>query len=164
MKIGKFGRSAVITALASAGIVGPVLFWLLLLVAQYLHPGYDAWENSVSRLVFNPFGWLQITNFYILTLCMVAFGGAVYLGIAQSRSARIGSLLLVIAGFAPLCMAMLPVDVNPNGPKSLGYIIHIVLVPVSAAFFPPSALMLVPNLKSDERWRPFAYATDIVYA
>lgn len=159
MKTRRAKSSRVVTALAIAGVVGPILFWALLLLAQSLHPGYDAWEDSTSRLIFGPFGWLQTMNFYLIALFIAAFGAAVYLGIAKSRIARIASLLLVVMGFAQLLTAVFPVDVDPFGPKSMAYIIHNLAFIVSAASFPFGAFMLVPNLWSDARWRPFAYLT-----
>ncbi len=161
MKTNKLGGSEIITVLALAGIAGPILFWALLLIAQSLHPGYDALENSVSRLIFSPFGWVQTMNYCLLALFTAAFGMMVYLGIAQSRTARMGSLLLMVMGLIPLLVAMFRVDVNPSGLNSLPYIIHKVVAVVGGVSFPLGALLLVPELRSDERWRcvsPFTVA------
>ena len=155
----KGGGHGLLTALAVVGIAGPVLFWVLLLLAQSLHPGYDPWEDSVSRLIFGQFGWLQTTNFCLLTLFTAAFGVAVYLCIAKSLVGRLASLLIVLMGLAQLLTAVFRVDVNPLGPKSLAYIIHNWVFIVSAGSFPFGALLLVPSLWSDKRWRPFAYTT-----
>jgi len=37
-----------LTAIAVVGIIGPILFWVLLLLAQSLHPGYDPWEIPLA--------------------------------------------------------------------------------------------------------------------
>ena len=124
-----------------------------MLTAQSLHPGYDALENSVSRLIFSPFGWLQTMNYYLLALFTAAFGMMVYLGIAQSRAARMGSLLLMVTGLIPLLVAVFRVDVNPSGPNTLPYIIHKVVAAAGGVSFPLGELLLVPELRSDERWR-----------
>lgn len=157
MKRSSVDNSRIVTALAVTGAVGPVLFWVLLLAAQSLHPGYDAVENSVSRLTFSPYGWLQIMNFCLLTLVTAAFGGAVYLGVARSRAGRAASFILMVSGLVPLLTAILPVDLNPLGPKSLSDIGHIVAVITGVVSFPLSVFLLVPDLKSDERWRSIAY-------
>ena len=159
MKRGSVVTRGIIVGLATAGIVGPILFWAILLLAQSLHPGYDAWENSVSRLIFGPFGWLQTMNFCLLTVFTAAFGVAVYMGIARSRVARIASMLIIVMGFAQLFTAVYRVDVNPNGPKSLAYVIHNTVFMVSAGSFPVGASLLIPNLWSDKHWRPLAYFT-----
>jgi hypothetical membrane protein len=149
----------VVAWLAIAGIVGPILFWIFSLVAQSLHPGYDAWEDSVSRLILGPFGWLQTMNFCLLTLFTAGFGVAVYIGIAKSPFGRFASLLLVLMGLAQLLTAVFRVDVNPYGLKSLAYSIHNTVFIVTAGSFPFGALLLVPDLWSDRRWRPFAYVS-----
>jgi hypothetical membrane protein len=156
---GKVGGPCVLTALAVVGIAGPVLFWVLLLLAQSLHPGYDPWEDSVSRLIFGKFGSLQTTNFCLLTLFTAAFGAAVYLCIAKSLVGRLASLLIVLMGLAQLLTTVFRVDVNPLGPKSLAYIIHNWVFIISAGSFPFGALLLVPSLWSDKHWRPFTYTT-----
>jgi len=149
----------VIAVLAVAGIAGPVLFWALLLLAQSLYPGYNPRKDSVSRLIFGPFGWLQTMNFCLLTVFTSAFGAAVYLYIAKSLSGRLASLLIILTGLAQLLSAVFRVDVNPYGPKSLAYIVHNAVFIVSAGSFPFGAALLVPSLLSDERWRPFACVT-----
>ena len=152
-------HSRIVVALSSAGLFGPVIFWIILLIAQHLHPGYDAWENSVSRLIFDPFGWLQTVNFYLITLFAAAFGAAIYIGIAKSPIARTASCLFILMGLAQLLTAVYQVDVNPNGLKSLAYIIHNLVFLVSAGSFPIGTLLLMPTLWSNVRWRTIAYFT-----
>jgi hypothetical membrane protein len=149
----------ILTALIVIGIAGPILFWILLLLAQSLHPGYNPWENSISRLIFGPFGWLQTVNFCLLTLFTAAFGVAVYFCIAKSFVGRLAASFLIIMGLAQLLTTIFRVDVNPSGTKSLAYSIHNWVFIMSAGSFPFGALLLVPSLWSDKRWRPFAYAT-----
>jgi len=158
-RVRKVGDQSVLTALAVVGIAGPILFWALLLLAQSLHPGYDPWKVSVSRLIFNPFGWLQTTNFCLLTLVTAAFGVASYLCVAKSLAGRLGSLLILLIGLAQLLTIVFRVDVNPYGVKSLAYSIHNWVFIVSAGSFPIGALLLVPSLWADKRWRPFARIT-----
>jgi hypothetical membrane protein len=147
------------TALAVVGIAGPILFWALLLLAQSLHPSYNPRKDSVSRLIFGPFGWLQTANFCLLTVFVAAFGAAVYLYVAKSVLGRVASLLILLTGLAQLLAAVFRVDVDPYGRKSLAYIIHNAVFIVSVLSFPIGALLLVPGLAGDERWRSFAFVT-----
>jgi hypothetical membrane protein len=153
------GRPRAVTILAAVSTAGPVLFWGLLLLAQSLHPGYNPWEDSVSRLIFGPSGWVQTANFCLLTVFTAAFGAAVYLYIAKSFIGQLGSMFLVLIGLAQLLTAIFRVDVNPSGPNSLAYSIHKSIFMVSAGAFPFGALLLLPSLWSDRRWRSFTYPT-----
>ena len=155
----RVSRSRVVALLTIAGVAGPALFWVLLLISQWLHPGYNVWETSVSRLTFAPFGWLQTMNFCLLTVFTAAFGVAVWLAIARSPLGRIGSILLVLMGVAQLLTAAFRVDVNPSGPKSLAYSIHNAVFIVGAGAFPFGALMLLPDLWSGREWRPLVFGT-----
>jgi peptidoglycan biosynthesis protein MviN/MurJ (putative lipid II flippase) len=64
-------------------------------------------------------------------------------------------------GLTQLLTAVFHVDVNSFGPKSIAYNIHNWVFIVSAGSFPFGALLLVPNLWSDKRWRRLAYITII---
>ena len=152
----RVSRSRVVAPLTIAGVAGPALFWVLLLISQWLHPGYNAWENSVSRLTFAPFGWLQTMNFCLVTVFTAAFGVAVWLAIARSALGRIASVFLILMGLAQLLTAVFRVDALPSG-NSPAYAIHKAVLFVSVGAFPFGAAMLVPDLWASRQWRPFAY-------
>ncbi len=153
------GARWLLTAFAVAGIAGPVLFWAILLLAQALLPGYDPWVDSISRLIFGRYGWVQTANFCLAMVFMTAFGAAVYIGIAKSKAGRLASLLFILLGLAQLLTAIFRVNQNPFAPKTLAYNIHNWVFLVTAGAFPFGALLLVPSLMSDKRWRPFAGIT-----
>ena len=55
-----------------SGVVGPLLFTIIVLVEGAVRPGYDAWQTTISTLSLTDEGWIQIANFYLfglLTLC-----------------------------------------------------------------------------------------------
>jgi len=145
-----------LTGLAAAGIGGPVIFWLILLLAQSLYPGYDPAAASISRLIFGRYGWLQTVNFCLMTVFTVAFGTAVYIGIAKSKAGKLASALFIIMGLAQLLTAIFRVNQDPFAPKTLVYNIHNWVFLVTATAFPFGALLLVPSLSSGKHWRPFA--------
>jgi hypothetical protein len=155
----KSTNSRLITTLSLMGFAGPVLFWVILLVAQSIYPDHSGWELSISTLVLGPSGWLLTMNFFFLTVCTAAFGMAVYLAISSSISGRIAAILLIIVGSAQMITAVFPVDVNPYGPNSPAYIIHKTAVTISVGSFPVGSMLLVPNLWKDKQWRLFVGIT-----
>jgi len=65
-------RSSLTRALLGCGVIaGP--FYLALGLAQALtRPGFDLSRHELSQLALGDWGWLQITNFYISGLLVVA--------------------------------------------------------------------------------------------
>lgn len=150
------GKQRLLTTLAIVSITGPVLFWLILLLAQSLYPGYDPAAASISRLIFGRYGWLQTFNFCLLMVFTVAFGTGVYISIVKSKAGKLASALFIIMGLAQLATAIFRVNQDPFAPKTIAYNIHNWVFLTTAAAFPIGALLLVPSLKADKRWRLFA--------
>jgi hypothetical membrane protein len=153
------GRQRLLNTLAIASITGPILFWLILLMAQSLYPGYNPAAASISRLIFGRYGWLQTLNFCLLMVFTVAFGITVYIGIATSKAGKLASALFILMGLAQLATAIFRVNQDPFAPKTIAYNIHNWVFLTTAAIFPIGALLLVPSLKADKRWRPFTGLT-----
>jgi hypothetical protein len=63
-------RRSVIAALAAAGIAGPVLFVVFVLVQSLLHPDYSHVALPISALAAWPGGWVQNANFVVFGLLM----------------------------------------------------------------------------------------------
>ena len=153
---GTFSPPKITAALALAGIAGPLLAGALLLIAQSLHPGYNPIEDSISRLSFGPFGWVQTLNYCQLALSIVAFGAAVRLGLARTRRGRISGFLFMAMGLDILVVSLFHVDANPYAPKSVFDIIHQLAATLSGVLFPAAALFLAMDLWSDPKWLPEA--------
>ncbi|MGP3920629.1 DUF998 domain-containing protein [Nonomuraea sp. 10N515B] len=75
-------------ALAIAGIVGPVLFTVGVLVQQfYRRDAYDPNAQMVSDLTASPFGWVQQVNFIVTGMLVIAFAAGLQRGV-QPRQPR----------------------------------------------------------------------------
>jgi hypothetical membrane protein len=83
------------------GAVGPLLFMATFFIESATRPGYRPWRNMVSQLATGEGGWVQIVNFVLCGVLVVA--GAVGLwraGASRAVSRLIGTLGLglMIAG------------------------------------------------------------------
>jgi hypothetical membrane protein len=74
-------------ALLQAGIVGPALFVVVLLLEDTTRPGYDARRHFVSLLGLGDDGWQQATSFILTGLLVASFA----VGLRRSWDAGIGS-------------------------------------------------------------------------
>jgi len=93
---------------AIAGALAPFVFLLSAVAISWLEEdfmGQLGWEEWPSGLALGPDGWLQIVNFIVLGLLLIAFAGAVSAVPARGRWARAAPVLLVIGGVAAVMLA-----------------------------------------------------------
>ena len=101
-------RRSVIRHLATAGIVGPILFVLVVIVQSLLHPDYSQVKLPISALAAWPGGWVQCANFFVFGLLTIAFAIGLHLGVRPSRAGAIGPALLVLSGMGLLIAGAFP--------------------------------------------------------
>jgi hypothetical membrane protein len=88
---------------ALAGIIGPILFTLLVVAQGILQPDYSHVRMPVSALAAWPAGWVQRLNFYVFAAMVIAFALAIHR--AMRRSSGIAGVELLIASGIGLVIA-----------------------------------------------------------
>ncbi|MPZ95260.1 MAG: DUF998 domain-containing protein [Propionibacteriales bacterium] len=140
------------TALAAAGIVGPILFTVGFVTQELFRiDEYSPLAERVSALEAGPNGWVQQVNFVVFGILTIAFAGGLHLGVRPSRAGALGPAILAVSGVGLLLAAALPlredaagVTYDPNG--------HVV---AGITFFLSSGLglfVLSQRLVADPRW------------
>lgn len=104
--------------LLAGGVVGPLLFVVVLLIEGATRPGYSAWRTDGSYLALSDQGWEQIANFLVSgVLCI---GGAV--GVARvwrtGRASVWGPRLIGLFGLGLVAAGVFVTD--PGGGYPLG--------------------------------------------
>jgi len=144
----------VIAALAAAGIAGPIIFVLVVIVQSLLHPDYSQVKLPISALAAWPGGWLQSVNFVIFGLLMISFAIGLHLGVRPSRAGVIGPALLVLSGVGLMIAGFFPWR-NANGDfvDLAGHLLGALLSFLGAG----SGLIAVSRrMAADPRWRVVA--------
>ena len=77
-----------------AGVVGPLLFIAVFLIEGFTRPGYSQWRNFVSQLATGPGGWVQVLNFYVCGILVLAFAFALRTQLKGTRGAIAAPVLL----------------------------------------------------------------------
>ena len=85
-------------ALAWTGVVGPAVFVAVFLFLGAIKPGYDARARFVSEGSIGELGWIQIGNFELLGIALLAFTAALWNGYGNETSGRIGAGLMAAVG------------------------------------------------------------------
>jgi Protein of unknown function (DUF998) len=99
---------ATVRAGALAGALAPFLFLLGTAGVSRLdedHMNELGWEVWPSGLALGPHGWLQILNFIVLGLLLIAFAVAVHAVPARNRWVKAAPVLLALAGVGALVLA-----------------------------------------------------------
>jgi hypothetical membrane protein len=147
-------RRSVIAALAAAGIAGPIIFVLIVIVQSLLHLDYSQVKLPISALAAWPGGWLQSVNFVIFGLLMISFAIGLHLGVRPSRAGVIGPALLVLSGVGLMIAGFFPWrDANGDFVVPAGHLLGALLSFLGAG----SGLIAVSRrMAADPRWRVVA--------
>jgi hypothetical protein len=149
--------------LALGGIVGPWL-WIavvvLLTVLEYDTLTAFGWTpadaNGVqfpSSLALGPLGWVQMANSAVLGLLIIGLAAGFFREVRPRLWARIGPVLLGIAGVGAVLGAF-PTDHGPpNAPTTWHGVIHNVGFAVFFFSLLLSFVFLTASLWGDSRWR-----------
>jgi Protein of unknown function (DUF998) len=160
-------RRRIIEAAALAGMIGPVLFGIVLLALTALQ--YDfmlgmGWRPLVdpagawpSGLALGPYGHVQVANFVVSGLLLALFAVGLHLG--AGRTTPIGTGLLVVAG---VMMALMGFETDPirrAGPRSVHGMIHDMAFVLFVSAFLASLFLLWRRFGVDPLWRKHARYT-----
>jgi hypothetical membrane protein len=145
---------SVIAALSAAGIAGPIIFVLVVIVQSLLHPDYSQVKLPISALAAWPGGWLQSVNFVIFGLLMISFAIGLHLGVRPSRAGVIGPALLVLSGVGLMIAGFFPwTNANGDFVVPAGHLLGALLSFLGAG----SGLIAVSRrMAADPRWRVVA--------
>jgi hypothetical membrane protein len=161
---------------ALAGMIGPAIFVLIVIVltvAQYgfmrglgWHPIEGSGVPWPSGLALGPYGWLQVLNFILVGLLVIAFAIGLHRTM-RGKAAKIGTGFLMLAGVA---LVLLGFKTDPElvstGPQTLSGWIHglafllLTLSLLLAVFF------MGWGLRKDPLWRSYGWyslATGILF-
>ncbi|HXT69708.1 MAG TPA: DUF998 domain-containing protein [Vicinamibacterales bacterium] len=92
-------------ALGVAGIGGPVIFTVLVIVQGVLQPDYSHVQMPISALAAWPLGWVQELNFAVLGVSQIAFALGLHRAVRPGKSANqggAGAALIAMGGVGVL--------------------------------------------------------------
>ena len=147
-----FGRLNIHSALAMAGMVGPIMLIIGDLTASLSSPDYSLVRNSISSLALMPIGWLQTIGFLALGLMVEIFTAGLLFNIKRARGFHLGIAVLVFFGFGMLLIGAFHTD--PVGAvRTIEGRIHGFTATTSFSLFPVAILFLASSLKKDPGWK-----------
>ena len=146
------------SALALAGILGPLMLAAGDLSAALNTPNYSLVRNSISSLALTSIGWLQTIGFLALGLLVEIFTAGLLFNIKRFRWFHLGITVFVFFGFGMLLIGAFNTD-PVGGAHTIKGTIHGIAASTDFSLFAVALLALAPSLKQDPNWQPlFRYS------
>lgn len=151
--------------LAGIGAAGPLLFAVVVLVLDVVQYDYlvaagdHPWTTSpVSVNALGSYGWIQIVNFGVLGMSVIALAIAAHRGIRGESDSIVGPAFIALWGIAFL-FAMFPIERQPQ--SFSGYAHGIAFIVMSLTLI-PMYLFMWRRLRHSPGWEAFARYTLIM--
>jgi hypothetical protein len=157
-KLSEFpGKLNIHSALAIAGIVGPLVLTIGDLVAALADHEYSLIKNSISSLALTDIGWLQTIGFLALGLLVEIFTTGLMFNVKRYKWFHVGIAIFVFFGFSMLLIGAFHTD--PVGvSRSVEGRIHGYIASASFTLFPVAIWCFLPSFKRDKKWKDlYAY-------
>jgi hypothetical membrane protein len=150
---------------ARAGIVGPVLFFGVLILQDQLARGYHPARQFISELAGGPDGWIQTTNFLVFGVLLVMFAQAIPDGIAPGWPTRAGAWLFRFIGASVFGCGVFRPESWPPTSMSAGGILHLSFAIVGVFLLMPAVCFVLARAFARDRTLsnlvPYTLATGV---
>jgi hypothetical protein len=145
--------------LLQAGVIGPIFFVLVFISDGFLHPNYSQMSQMVSFLSVQTNGWIQIANFVISGLLLIAFAIGFFQRmqpVIQKRHLLGISMLLFLVG-AGLVNDGFNVTALPGQPLGLHGSLHVLGFLVIFASLIAASFLTGRQLLKVPAWRGYGW-------
>jgi hypothetical membrane protein len=99
--------------LLAGGAVGPLFFWVIVVVDGLTKPRYSAGRDLISDLARGSHGWVQSANFVLFGICLLAFAGGLFLSLSRGWASRLGTALVGVAGVGLILAGIFSIGDGP---------------------------------------------------
>jgi len=146
---------------ALAGIVGPAVFWCVLLLLGRAQPAYSVARSEISLLALGPYGWVQTASFIGFGLLILAFQAGLLRAVAPGSAWRPVNVLAISPGLALVALAVFPTD-RTGGIWTIHGEIHLGVVGAMAILLPASCLAAAQEMAPNSAWRGYARFSTLI--
>ena len=151
-----------VRTLAAIAITGPIIFAALVLFQDVLQYGYlvangdDPWTTGpVSVNALGPYGWIQVLNFGVMGLSVLALAVAAHRGIHGPSRSVLGPAFIGLWGIAWL-LGMFPIERQPYSFSGYMHGVSFAVITLGAI---PMYLFMWRRLRQSPGWEGFGRYT-----
>ncbi|MEE9150531.1 MAG: DUF998 domain-containing protein [Thermoplasmata archaeon] len=141
--------------LAICGIIAPIIFTIILIIAGLLRSDYSHLTNYVSELggVGAPNAIIQRANFVLIGILIIAFAYGLHRGINNGKGSIIGPLLISIFGLSAVVSGIFSTD--PIQPGSFSDVMHSIASGIGSLAAIIAFFVITERLKKDNLWKRY---------
>ncbi len=162
-------------SLLGYGVIAGPLYVAVVLVQAFIRPGFDLARDDASLLSNGSLGWIQIANFLITGLMVIACAVGMRRALAGKRRATWGPLLIAAYGvgligaglFVADPMNGFPVGTPAGRPEliTIHGMLHIVAAGIGFLCFVAACFVFARRFARERRrgWTAFSMATGAVF-
>jgi hypothetical protein len=147
-----------VRTLATIGMAGPIVFAAVVLLQDIIQYDYlvangdDPWTTSpVSINALGPYGWIQVLNFGVMGLSVLALAVTAHRGIRGASRSVLGPAFVALWGIEWL-VSMFPIERQPH--SFSGFMHGMAFVTLSLTVV-PMYLFLWRRLRRSPGWESF---------
>lgn len=158
-------RSLALKLLLACGVIGPLLFIIVFLIAGATRPGYNPMRHFVSSLSQGEMGWVQIANFIVCGVLVICFAAGLRWVLHPGKGATWGPVLLALFGLSLIGAGIFVTDpllgYPPGEPETLTQPgkLHMLVSLVAFASLIAAFFVLARRFAGDPAWRSWAFAS-----
>lgn len=143
--------------LALVGIVGPIVWWILIVVNGAITPGYNHVTDFISTLggVGAPYALLQRLNFVVFGGSILAAALGVHRWYGDGTRPRVATGLVAILGIGVVLAGVFPED--PASPGSMTDSLHTLVSMIAFLGGIFGVSLLSRRFAADDRWPTVRY-------
>ena len=148
--------------LAICGIIEPIIFAIIVMIAGLLRPDYSHLTDFVSELgaVGAPNAIIQRINFVLVGILIVAFTFGLHRGIGEGKDSIIGPLLIAIFGLSAVVSGIFSTD--PIQPGSFSDIMHSISSAIGSMATIFGFFIISTRLEQNILWRRYQYFSIVI--
>jgi Protein of unknown function (DUF998) len=148
------GRDRLVAAAGVAGIAGPIVFVVVIIVQGLLQPDYSHVTMPVSALAAWPLGWMQEANFFVFSALMTGYAIGLHLGVGPGKGGLIGPVFLLVSGAGLLVAGLF--SWSRSGGAFVVPVGHVVGAFMSFLGAGLGLIVMSRRMTGDPRWRGVA--------
>ena len=137
-----------------AGIAGPILFTVLVILQGLLQPDYSHVKEPISALAAWPAGWIQNLNFFVSGALMTAFVLGLNSVVRPSPRGIAGFALLLLGSIGIVLAGVFPWRLLNGVPTETPQ--HVAAAVTVFGLTPLGLIVFSRRMKADPRWQGLA--------
>jgi len=147
-------RLTIICLSSLSGIVGPVLFLLVVLIIDAIQPEHNPIVETISELVHGSYGWVQTLAFFLLGFLLIVFATRLYKSTIKKITSKIGTVLFILAGLSFFLLGAFPSQTNVSK-LTTQQIIHDSAAGITCTSFILGCLAYAVHFRIDPQWSKY---------